>query len=119
MQQQNIDYYLIQETHLAGDFEKHPINDYYFIHHGPGRQPTNGAKGGVAIILSPPMELQWKTTNIKENKEIVGGTSVSNTTRLLSITIRFETQNRQPPQKRNKKIPQSLPHLYLLPLLRI
>jgi hypothetical protein len=55
-----IDAYLIQETHLSGDFKKTIIEDYYLIHHGPQNQPTNGAKGGVAIILFPrishPME---------------------------------------------------------------
>ena len=103
MQQQNIDAYLIQETHLSGDFEKHLINDYYIIHHGPEKQPNSGAKGGVAIILSPQMALQWKTSNIKENKKIVGGISVGNTTRLLSITIRFETINQQQDKKEKKK----------------
>ena len=70
MKQQNIDAYLIQETHLAVDFERHLINDYYIIHHGPEKQPTHGAKGGVAIILSPQMTLQWKTGN-KEKKKII------------------------------------------------
>jgi len=103
MQQQNIDAYIIQETHLPGDFEKHLINDYYIIHHGPEKQPNSGAKGGVAIILSPQMALQWKTTNIKESKKIVGGISVGNTTRLLSIIIKFESTSQQPDKKKKRK----------------
>ena len=62
MKNNNIDAYLIQETHLAGDFEKILLLDHYFIHHGPEYQPANGAKGGVAIILSPDLAFQWKTS---------------------------------------------------------
>lgn len=58
----NLDSYLIQETHLAGDFEQ-LIYDYYLIHHGPETQPTNGAKGGVAtIVLSPELAEAWKNS---------------------------------------------------------
>ena len=103
MQQQNIDAYIIQETHLPGDFEKRLINDHYIIHHGPEKQSNDGAKGGVAIILSPQMALQWKTTNIKENKKIVGGISFCNTTRLLSIIIKIETTNQQQDKKEKRK----------------
>jgi len=60
MKTKNIDSYLIQETHLPGDFEKVIFGDYYLIHHGPPSQPANGAKGGVAIILSPELATQWK-----------------------------------------------------------
>ena len=31
MKENNLDSYLIQETHLAGDFEKKLIYDYYLI----------------------------------------------------------------------------------------
>jgi hypothetical protein len=55
MKEKRIDAYLIQETHLPGDLEKTISNIYYIIHHGPPTQPTNGAKGGVAIILSPEL----------------------------------------------------------------
>jgi hypothetical protein len=34
MKDKKIDAYLIQETHLAGDFEKSLTFDYYIIHHG-------------------------------------------------------------------------------------
>ena len=44
MQKKNLDDYLIEETHLAGDFEKLLIDDYYFTHHGPETQPTNGKR---------------------------------------------------------------------------
>ena len=60
MEKNDIDAYLIQETHLAGDFEKFLSNNYYFIHHGPESQPVNGKRGGVAIIHSPSLHLQWK-----------------------------------------------------------
>jgi hypothetical protein len=49
----NIQAYLIQETHLAGDFTMQISGGHTIIHHGPEAQPTNGAKGGVAIILCP------------------------------------------------------------------
>jgi len=92
MEKNDIDAYLIQETHLAGDFEKYLINGYYIIHHGPETQPINGAKGGVAIILSPQMTYHWKISN-RAKKKFTGGISVGNTTRLLSISMRFEQQD--------------------------
>ena len=48
------------------------------------------------------MTLQWKTGN-KEKKKIIGGNTVGNTTRLLSITIRFEISGQQQQQKITKK----------------
>ena len=56
MEKKKTDAHLIQETHLAGDYEKFLINDFY----GPESQPTNGKRGGVAIIFSPDMHRQWK-----------------------------------------------------------
>jgi hypothetical protein len=53
MRSNNLDEYIVQETHLALGFEKYLAFDYYNIHHGPESQPSNGAKGGVAIMLSP------------------------------------------------------------------
>ncbi len=35
MEKKKIEAYLIQETHLATDFEKNISLDYYLIHHGP------------------------------------------------------------------------------------
>jgi exonuclease III len=90
MKTNNLDAYLIQETHLAGDFEKLIMFDYYLIHHGPEIQPSNGAKGGVAIILSPDLASVWKNSG-KGKRCIRGGMSVGNTTRFLSVNLRFET----------------------------
>lgn len=53
MKSNNLDSSLIQETHLAGDFEQQLIYNYYLIHHRPEVQPKNGAKGGLAILLWP------------------------------------------------------------------
>ncbi len=60
MKDQKIDAYIIQETHLEGEFEKKILNDFLFIHHGPPKQPPQGAKGGIGIILSPELAYQWK-----------------------------------------------------------
>ena len=78
MKPKGIDAYLIQETHLSGDFEKSIFGGYYLIHHGPQKQPQKGAKGGVAIILSPELADQWR--NNGRSKEIVrGGNSIGET----------------------------------------
>jgi hypothetical protein len=89
MKNNNLDAYLIQETHLAGDFDKYLMFDYYLIHHGPEVQPANGAKGGVAIILTPDLTTIWKASG-KAKKCIKGGLSIGNTTRFLSINLRFK-----------------------------
>ncbi len=92
MKKNRIDAYLIQETHLAEDFEKTIFDNYYLIHHGPPNQPSSGAKGGVAIILSPELTTQWKSSS--KNKKITRGElSIGDTTRFLSITMRFETES--------------------------
>jgi hypothetical protein len=96
MRDNNIDAYLIQETHLPGDFEKILLLDYYLIHHGPEHQPASGAKGGVAIILSADLAVQWKTSGTAK-KIIRGGPSIGNTTRALSISMKFEVA--PPPHK--------------------
>ena len=88
MEKNQIDAYLIQETHLAGDFEKILFDNYYFIHHGPESQLTNGKKGGVGIILSPNLHLQWRTSGKK--KILKGGPSTGDTTRFLSTSMSFE-----------------------------
>jgi len=92
MKKKNIDAYLIQETHLSGDFEKSIIDNYYFIHHGPETQPTNGAKGGVAIILSPELHAQWQSSG-KAKKIIRGGILTGETTRILSVSMKFESHS--------------------------
>jgi hypothetical protein len=102
MEKKKIDAYLIQETHLARDFEIFLINDFYFIHHGPESQPAKGKRGGVAIILSPDMHHQWKQSG-KAKKIFKGGSTIGNTTRILSINIRFEL----PPCSKKKSIENS------------
>jgi hypothetical protein len=74
--------------------------DYYLIHHGPETQPTNGAKGGVAIVLSPELAETWKNSG-KAKKITRGGTSVRNTTRFLSVNLRFEFTNKKQKTFRN------------------
>jgi hypothetical protein len=69
MKRKDIDAYLIQETHLPGDFEKSILEDYYLIHHGPPTQPSSGAKGGIAIILSPELTSQWISSKKRKNHE--------------------------------------------------
>ena len=104
MRDNNIDAYLIQETHLPGDFEKILLLDYYLIHHGPEHQPASGAKGGVAIILSPDLAVQWKTSGTAK-KKIRGGPSIGNTTRALSISMKFEVAPPiNPPNKPKSKV---------------
>ena len=60
MKAKNIQAYLIQETHLAEDYTAELPEDFLLIHHGPEKQPTIGAKGGVAIILSKEWSELWK-----------------------------------------------------------
>jgi hypothetical protein len=92
----NIDAYLIQETHLAGSFRKYLMFDYYLIHHDPEIQLANGAKGGVAIILSPNLATIWLTSG-EAKKCNKGGLSAGNTSRFLSINLRFKLSE----EKRN------------------
>ncbi len=66
MKHNKLDAYLLQETHLAGDFERHLMFDYYLIHHGPEIQPPNEAKGGVAIILSPELDKRTPKKNLTQ-----------------------------------------------------
>jgi hypothetical protein len=62
--------------------------DHYIIHHGPETQPSSGAKGEVAIILPPELAHQWKSSG-NEKKVNKGGISVGETTRFLSISLKF------------------------------
>ncbi len=73
--------------------------DHYFIHHGPESQPKNGAKGGVAIILSPELARQWKSSG-NSKKLNRGGTSIGGTTRFFSISMNF---NLLKPDQKNPK----------------
>jgi hypothetical protein len=103
MKEKNIDVYLIQETHLVGDFEKTLIDNFFMIHRGPEEQPLRGAKGGVAIVLSPELADLWKSSK-KKQKIARGGTTIGDTTRILSISIRFKTNN----SKLNKELTHTL-----------
>jgi hypothetical protein len=96
----NLDAYLVQETHLAGDFKKHLTFDYYIIHHGPESQPLNEANKGVAIVLSQELVTAWKL-NGKSKKCIKGGMSTGNTTRFLSINIKLRPTKEQPKNLHN------------------
>lgn len=84
----HLDAYLVQKTHLAGNFKKYLMFDCYIIHHDPEVQPANEANGGLAIILSPDSATTWKTSR-KAKKCIKGGLSACNTTRFLSVNLRF------------------------------
>ena len=58
------------------------------IYHGPKSQPNQGAKGGVAIILSPEMMESWK-----RGGSIIrwGGETPGEFTRLVSVDIEIKT----------------------------
>lgn len=66
--------------------------NFFIIHHGPEEQPLRGAKGGAAIALSPKLANQYKSSSKKQKlarREI----TISNTTRILSISIMVEIDN--------------------------
>jgi hypothetical protein len=92
MKDQKIDAYLIQEMYLEGVFEKKILKDYLFIHHGPRKQPPQGAKDRIGIILSPELAYQWKSLEKKRkiNKIKRGGLATGDTTRFMALTISFE-----------------------------
>ncbi len=92
MKDQNKDAYLIQESNLEGDFEKKIFNNYLFIHHGPLKQPPQGAKGGIGIILLPELAYQWKNMEKKRknNKIKRGGLTIGDATRFIALSISFE-----------------------------
>ncbi len=52
MEKKNLDALLVTEIHLEGEFQKLLPRGQLLIHHGPKEQPSHGAKGGVAVILS-------------------------------------------------------------------
>ena len=92
MKDQKIDAYLIQEMYLEGVFEKKILKDYLFIHHGPRKQPPQGAKGGIGIILLPELAYQWKNMEKKRknNKIKRGGLTIGDATRFIALSISFE-----------------------------
>jgi len=60
MGSKSIDAYMLQETHLQGDFIMYLPKRQLMIHHGPKSQPNQGANGGITIFLSPKMTKSWK-----------------------------------------------------------
>ena len=89
MESKSIDAFMIQEMHLEGDFFKILLKGQLLIHHGPNVQPHQGAKGGVAIILSPEMGTNWRNGGSAIRK---GETTVGDMTRLLSIDVQIKTK---------------------------
>jgi hypothetical protein len=71
--------------------EKTLIDDFFMIHQGPKEQPSKGAKGGVAIILSQRCHTSGGQVE-KTEKIARGGISIGDTTRILSLSIKFKLQ---------------------------
>ena len=91
--------YLIQETHLAGNFTMQISGGHTIIHHGPDSQPTSVAKGGVAIILCPEWYHYWQKSGSIQKR-----IPAADTARLLAIELKIPTQNCKNKEKRNKVI---------------
>jgi hypothetical protein len=89
MHTKDIDCYLIQETHRAGNFTQTLKGGYTFIHHGPEEQPLSGTKGGVAIVLSKEFSDMWR----KGGSKIKYGTLHGGTARLLRVDIEVTNNN--------------------------
>jgi hypothetical protein len=51
--------------HLERDFQKILPRKQLFIHHGPEKQPRQGAKSGVGVILFPEIAKHWKNEKNK------------------------------------------------------
>ena len=81
--------YIIQETHLKGDFIKTLPKGATMIHHGPMRQ-LRGARAGVNIILSSTLAEGWKKGGHIIEK---GGETIGETARLLREDIEIEATN--------------------------
>ena len=86
----NLDAYIIQETHLAGDYATILPQGNIFIHHGPKTQPLRGAKGGVAIVLSEELGTLWKKNG---SKVLRGGPSIGATTRYMRVDVKLKLTN--------------------------
>ncbi len=80
---------LITETHLEGDFERILPKGQLLIHHGPRVQPSLGAKGGVAVILSEDLATEWRKGKCKMSK----GGEIAGATRFMSISIKLKIVN--------------------------
>ena len=63
------------------------------IHHGLDTQPKQGAKGGVAIILSEETANLWKLSKSNIRR---GGILTGNTMRLLAVdfTLKIKSHNK-------------------------
>ena len=83
MKKEQIDCFLIQETHQEKDTIQELGQGYTFIHHGPDTQPAQGAKGGIGIILSPEFTKMWR----KGGSKIEYGEIIAGTTRLMRVDI--------------------------------
>ena len=59
MDTKSIDAYMLQETHLEGDFITYLQKGQLVINHGPESQPKQSTKEGIAIIVSPVMAENW------------------------------------------------------------
>ena len=70
--------------HLEGNFIKYLPKGQIMIHHGPKKQPKQGAKGGVAIILSPKFEQGWKQHG---NIITYGEISIGKTTCYMEVQV--------------------------------
>jgi len=108
-----INAFLIQEMHLEGDYMKQLPEGKILIHHGPEIQPSQGAKGRVAIILLAEMEEAWKRTGMKVRK---GGTMIGKTTRLLGVDVEVKTLVK-PKTKSHLNIKKSCLLLAMTPLV--
>ena len=98
LMEKKIDAYILQETHLEGDYTKTMNNCFLIIHHSPPRQPKNGAKGGVVIIMSKKFDKEWRKAG---NKTRLGGVAAGNTTRVLAIDVHLKLESNS--KRRNAK----------------
>ena len=89
--------YLIQETHLAGNFTMQISGGHTIIHHGPDSQPANGAKGGVAIILCPEWYHYWQKSGSIQKR-----IPAADTARLLAIDLKIPTETCKKKEKKAK-----------------
>jgi hypothetical protein len=105
---------LITKTHLEGDFERILPKGQLLIHHGPRVQPSLGAKGGVAVILSEDLATEWRKGKCKMSK----GGEIAGTTQFMSISIKLKIVNsRKLSINKKNKLPYSNPYPLLLPPL--
>ncbi len=100
MEKKNIDAFILTEMHLEGDFQNFLPRNQLFIHHRPEKQPLQGAKGGVGVILSPELMSHWKNGKFKILK---GGLLAGGTTRFMSVNIQLKTLDKTSKKKLSVK----------------